>query len=396
MQNVILLTIDALRKDAIENEKIAPFFNSIKEKSIVFNQAYSGGPYTQAAFPGILGSSYYLDYGRTKGKCPPQRILVSEPLKNAGINTAAFHSNAYLAGFFGWNKGWNTFYDSMEAEVTDEVPYIKADAINQKVDNWLNSQKANDRPFFLWLHYMDVHEPYVPEQKYIDTVDPDIDLTSNEMMDLFKNIILKRDITDNEKIGLLQKLYLAGVVEVDRALEDFFEIIKKHGVDNSLILITADHGDEFNDHGGLSHDGKMYEELVHVPFLIYDPTKKEGKEFNDIVSTLDIPPTITEYFGVDTPVKWQGQSLLPLANYKSKGAHGESIDKKGNHEKGDEGEVHYYREGDLKIIYCDTDDSWELYDLKEDPEELNNIIHKNTMTEYMMKKLIPGVNRYKA
>ena len=400
MKNVILLTIDTLRKDALGcygGGNLTPFLDSLQEGCIRFNNAYSGGPYTQAGFPGILTSSYYLDFGRQRGKCPPQRVLVSEVLRKAGITTAAFHSNAYLCAFFGWNRGWDVFYDSMEAKVDEKTPYIKARAINQKAANWLRTyrERGGGKPFFLWVHYMDVHEPYVPERKYVEVVDPGITLNEDEMFTLFKNVLLKRDVSNRETLELLRKLYLAHVREVDEAAEEFFGILQETGFhDETAVVITADHGEEFGEHGGLSHDGKMYQELVNVPLMIYDPSQREGIVSDTVVSTLDVPPTIAYLFHVEPSPAWQGQSLLPLEAYEPKGVYGESIDKQGSHEKGDEKEVHFYREGDLKIIYREKDDSWELYDLADDPEERNNIIEKTTVTEYMMKKVIPRVRRY--
>jgi len=399
LRNTILLTIDTLRKDALgcySQNELTPFIDSILKKSIRFDNAYSGGPYTQAGFPGILSSTYYLDFGRQKGKCPPERILISQVLGKAGIKTAAIHSNAYLCEFFGWNKGWDYFYDSMDMDVTDKVPYIKAEEINTKAYDWLkkNKEENNEKPFFLWLHYMDVHEPYIPEKQYLKIAAPEISLTEEEMMDLFKNVLLKRDVSKLESVELLYKLYKAHIVEVDQAVKKFFMILEELGFDDSVVIITSDHGDEFNEHGGLSHDGKMYEELVHVPLIIYDPSLDDALVSNTIVSTLDIPPTIAYMFNQNPDPGWQGESLLPINNRRTVGVFGEAIDKYGNNEKGDEAEVHFYREKEYKIIYCETDNSWELYNLNEDPKEQNNIISLTTIEEYFMKKVIPRVRRF--
>lgn len=397
MRNVVLLTIDTLRKDVLGcygGGNLSPFIDSIQDKCIRFNNAYSGGPYTQAGFPGILSSSYYLDFGRQKGKCPPQRVLVSEVLKKAGVTTAGFHSNAYICSFFGWNKGWDMFYDSMDAQVNDKVPYIKASGINRKAASWLRGKQGTDKPVFLWVHYMDVHEPYVPERKYIEAVDPSINLSDDEMFALFKDVVLKRDLSNMDTVNLLRKLYDAHVLEVDEATKELFGMLKDNGFGDSIVIITADHGDEFGEHGGLSHDGKMFQELVNVPLIIYDPLMNEPAVSDNIVSTLDVPPTIAHCFGVDPSPAWEGKSVLPLDEYDVPGVYGEAIDKHGNHEKGDEKEVHYYREGDLKIIYREFDDTWQLYNLKDDPEEKNNIAGQTTETEYMMKKIIPRVNRF--
>ena len=401
MKNVILLTIDALRKDVLgcyTGDRFTPFIDSIQDRCIRFTKAHSPGPYTQAAFPGILTSSYYLEYGRQK-MLSEKRVLISEVLKRAGITTAAFHSNPYLSAYFGWNRGWDVFYDSMEDEVDDKVPYIKAEKINNKVSAWLSSHIggiAGYNPFFLWVHYMNVHEPYVPERKYIDMVDPSIDLDEEEMLRLFQDVVLKRDTSDKGVVELLKKLYFAHVRETDDGVKKFFGILEKSNLlKDSLIIITADHGDEFGEHGGLSHDGKMYSELVNVPLLIYDPSRERGEVCDTLVTTLDIPPTIIYLFGLNQVDAFEGTSLLPLQGYPIKGVFGEAVDKRGSTEKGEEKEVHYYREGDLKIIYCESNDSWELYDLKSDPKELNNIIDTSSFADSMKQEVITRVRRYK-
>lgn len=400
MKNVILLTIDTLRKDVLgcygNRSELSPFIDSIQNRCIRFTKAHSPGPYTQAAFPGILTSSYYLEYGRQK-MLSEKRVLISEVLRKAGIATAGFHSNPYLSEYFGWNRGWDVFYDSMEDEVDDRVPYIKAGEIKKKVSTWLSSHSGTGKykPFFLWVHYMDVHEPYVPERKYIDMVDPSISLDKKEMFRLFQDVVLKRDTSDKGVVELLKKLYCAHVREIDDGVREFFAILDKFNVLNdSTIIITSDHGDEFGEHGGLSHDGKMYEELVNVPLIIYEPSREKAEVSDLLVSTLDIPPTILYLFGLDPVDAFEGTSLLPLHDYPIKGVFGEAVDKHGSHEKGEEKEVHYYLEGDLKIIYCETDDSWELYDLNSDPKERNNIPETSSAVEAMKRKIKPRVRRY--
>lgn len=401
MKNLILFTIDTLRKDALGcygNENgLTPFVDSLQDNCIRFTKAHSPGPYTQAAFPGILTSSYYLEYGRGK-MLSEKRVLISEVLKKAGITTAGFHSNPYLSEYFGWNRGWDVFYDSMDDEVDDRVPYIKAGEINRKVSAWLSLHTegaADYKPFFLWVHYMDVHEPYVPDRRYLDMVDPSIKLNEQEMLALFKEVLLKRDVADKKAVESLKKLYFAHVREIDEGVREFFGILEKRNVlRDSVVLITSDHGDEFGEHGGLSHDGKMYEELVNVPLLIYEPERTSVEVSDLLVSTLDIPPTIASLFGLNQVDAFEGNSLLPLRDYPSKGLFGEAVDKHGSREKGEEKEVHYYLKGDLKIIYRETDDSWELYDLDSDPGERTNIIETFPASEAMKQKLKSRVRRY--
>jgi len=398
LKNIILLTIDTLRKDVLgcygNKNKLTPFIDSLQDKCIKFTNAQSTGPYTQASFPGILTSSYYLEYGRQK-KCSPKRTLISEVLKKSGITTAGFHSNPYLCGYFGWNRGWDVFYDSMQDEVSDKIPYIKGDGINRKVDQWLSSYIKDDhyRPFFLWTHFMDVHEPYIPAREYLDKVDPSINLSEDEMLDLFKEIILKREISDQKIVKLLKKLYDAGVRETDDYVKNFFKMLEKYGVlKDSVIIITTDHGDEFGEHGSLSHDGKMYAELINSPLLIYYYNYTQ-EVCDNLVSNIDISPTILYLFGLESFEKFRGHSVLPLEDYPQKGVFGEAIGKTSIHEKETDQPIYFYQENDLKIIYQESDQSWEMYNLNKDPQELNNLIDISDKSEDMKKKIMSQIKQ---
>ena len=400
MKNVILLTLDALRKDVLgcykNKDGLTPFIDSLQNKCIKFTNAQSTGPYTQASFPGILTSSYYLEYGRQK-KCSPKRSLISEVLKKSGITTAAFHSNPYLCGYFGWNRGWDIFYDSMQDEVNDKIPYIKGDGINYKVAQWLSSYIKDDhyRPFFLWTHYMDVHEPYIPAKEYLNKVDPSINLSEDETLTLFKEVILKRDISNQKTVKLLKKLYDAGVCETDNYVKEFFSILEKYNVlKDTAIIITTDHGDEFGEHNGLSHDGKMYSELISSPLLIYRYNRTQGEVCDNLVSNIDIPPTILYLFSLEPFEKFRGHSVLPLEDYPQKGVFGEAINKVSSHEKETDKPIYFYQEDDLKIIYREDNQSWEMYNLSEDSQELNSLTKTSAKSEYMKKKLMPYINRW--
>ena len=393
MKNVILLTIDTLRKDALgcygSKDGLTVFLDSLTDKCIVFDNHLSVGPYTQASFPGILTSSYFLEYGNPQ-HLSSKRTLISQIVKKGGFNTAAFHSNPYLCEFFGWNRGWDQFYDSMQDQVTDIVPYIAGDIINKKTADWLScrTKQADCKPFFLWAHYMDIHEPYVPDQQYIDRIDPSIKLTKDQMFALFEDVILPRDTSDKEKIEVLRKLYCAHVIQVDEYVKKFFGNLNDSGLlDNTIVIITTDHGDEFDDHAGLSHDGKMYSELINVPLIIYDPDLKENRKVDTIVSGVDISPTIAYLFGLDIPDNFHGQSLLPLDDYKTTGAFGEAIGKLAHKVKPTDRPAHFYQENNLRISHRIEDDKWEMYDLTQDPQEVNNIIDSSDKADEMKNKL---------
>ena len=399
MKNVILLTIDALRKDRLgcygNTKGLTPFLDTLQDKCLLFTKAQAIGPYTQASFPGILTSSYYLDYGH-EDELSLQKTLISEPLQEAGIVTVAFHSNLYMSDLVGWNRGWDVFYDSMEDEVDPKIPFIRGPEMNQKIGNWLPSYvKTESRPFFAWLHFMDVHEPYAPERKYVELVEPSLSLTQEEMYRLFENILLKRDVSDRSKVELLSRLYDIHIREVDMYVEEFFRSLERLDVlKNSVIFITSDHGDEFAEHGGLSHDDKMYSELIDIPLLIFDPSRDESEVCDRLVSNIDIPPTILSVFGLEPEDTFQGHSLLPIESYPDKGCYGEALFHEAGKGEDVNRDIYYYREDDLKVIYIANLDAWEMYDLEKDPRELENIINTSPEAERLKNILRPRARRW--
>jgi arylsulfatase A-like enzyme len=380
MKNVILITIDTLRRDVFgcygNWPSLTPFMDSVQNNCIRFEKAYATGPYTQASFPGILTSTYYLEDGRQM-VLPSEKTLISEAVKKEGVITAAFHSNPYLSEHFGWNRGWDTFYDSIDDDVPDLYPFIRGKQINKKVETWLsgNIRDDMDRAFFLWVHYMDVHEPYVPEDEFVKIVDANLKLEKEEMFGLFREVILKRDISDKENVGLLKKLYSAKVLEVDSCVRELFHVFELAGVlDKSIIFFASDHGDEFGEHGGLSHDGKMYTELVGVPLFIYDRDRSSGEVYTKPVSNINISPTIAYLFGLEKVKGFKGSSLLPVGEFSTVSCFGEAINKRGHREKKDDKPIYYCLRDNRKIIFNKGTVSWELYDIEDDPGEKRNII----------------------
>jgi arylsulfatase A-like enzyme len=369
--------------------------DSLSSKAAIFTQAHSVAPYTQASFPGLLTSSFPFDFPKSQ-KLSTSRTLISEALKAEGITTAAFHSNPYLSAYFGWNRGWDSFYDSMQDDVDDLSPYIKGNMLNEKVDRWLERhvQSQGYQPFFVWVHYMDVHEPYVPAPRYLRQVDPSIDLSEQEMFRLFQEVILKRDTSDSKIVNLLHQLYRAHVMEIDDYTEQLFQVLEVHGVlADSTVVVTTDHGDEFAEHGGLSHDGKFYSELVHVPLLIVNPVEAAGETCDTLVSGLDISPTVMSLFGLKPHENFQGQALFPLSAYRDSGCFGEAIGKLSHKVKDTDRPAFYYREGNLKVMYRQEEERWELYDLEADPAERHNIIADSDEAQNMREKLQPRISR---
>jgi arylsulfatase A-like enzyme len=244
------------------------------------------------------------------------------------------------------------------------------------------------------VHYMDVHEPYVPPPRYLKCVDASIDMSRERMFTLFKEVVLSRDASNAQTVELLRKLYQAHVCEVDAYVGRLFELLERHGVlRDATVILSTDHGDEFGEHGGLSHDGKMYEELVHVPQIIVNPPEGAASVCHTLVSGIDLPPTILHLFGLSPHPGFQGNSLFPLAGYAETAVYGEAIGKLAHKIKETDRPAYYCRRGRWKVIYRSEDDRWELYDLEADPRETNNRIEEAQQFEEMMLALKPRIER---
>jgi arylsulfatase A-like enzyme len=240
---------------------------------------------------------------------------------------------------------------------------------------------------------MDVHEPYMPETQYVDMVDPSINISQDEMYALFEDVLLKRDVSDPAKISMLKRLYDVHVREVDLYVQSFFKSMEAMDIlKDTVVIITSDHGDEFNEHGGLSHDDKMYSELVNVPLLIYGTMEKGA--CLDVVSSVDIPPTILDLFGLKPSPAFQGQPMLPRSKYSGKVAFGEAINQKSVKGGDISKDVYYCRMGDMKLIYRADTGSSEMYDLKQDPGEQNNIARSSSETAELEANLKPRIRRW--
>ncbi|MCK4481843.1 sulfatase-like hydrolase/transferase, partial [Candidatus Bathyarchaeota archaeon] len=209
IKRVILITVDCLRADhvsCIGGGNITPNIDKLARDGVVFTRAFSNGPGTNQSFPAILTSTYFLMHGGMR--LLPGYTTLAEVLRSHGFKTVGFHSNPFLSRILGWNQGFNEFYDFMNvlkspsAAVTRssllakavkfldkvirmlnnkkiqtilrrfyyrwnefEIPYVEGSELNRHVITWINENKEEN--FFLWMHYMDPHRPYMPPPPYL-------------------------------------------------------------------------------------------------------------------------------------------------------------------------------------------------------------------------------------
>ncbi|MEM3088667.1 MAG: sulfatase-like hydrolase/transferase, partial [Candidatus Bathyarchaeia archaeon] len=249
-----------------------------------------------------------------------------------------------------------------------QIPYAEGKELNSQVFKWLQDNK--DRRFFLWMHYMDPHEPFVPPEEYLQR----------------DNIQTRRDAyLFNVSCGLnpsvkqcqeLYELYKLEVIYVDTCIGNFLEFLDTYGmIDDSLIVLLADHGQGFMEHGYFAHPPhSLYNELVHVPLIIYG--SEEPKVITKNVQLLDLAPTILDLIEVNSPTEFLGTSLLSIEQdeFQERPIFLESA-------KSDLNKLRFdlrYKivaciYGNMKLIINDATNTVELYDLQRDFHEENNI-----------------------
>jgi len=427
-KNVILITIDSLRADHLGclgyPHNTTPNLDRLAKKGVLFTNCFSNSPTTLTSFRTIMTSTYpslYNDRYLSK-----KRTTIAEPLKENGLKTAGFHSNPFLTKYYGYDRGFDVFYDSVffnqiisEDKLKGKVegilnwikyafftvtfhafgkPYESIEKLNRKVIYWINENKEN---FFLWVHYMDVHYPYFAPRRYIKKF---VDFGKSKILKLNAKLVKDSDNIKDKELDEIIGLYDSCINHTDDLLNDIINRLEKKGIiDDSLVIITADHGDEFRDHGSFGHSmttaygdsffkplfGKhgdvtkafgtkfgyppnLHDELLHVPLIFYSPKNLKPKIVDNLVQLMDIGPTLTDAVGIGKVNNFIGQSLMPLIrdeSFKSKGVLSENIDSKNRIKRS-------YRTENWKLI-MNENKKCELYNLKKDPKELKNIASDN-------------------
>ena len=445
IENVILITIDSLRADHLGcygyYKKITPKLDELAENGIIFTHAFSNGPETTASFPSILTSTYPLMYEVSKQQLSKHRIMISEVLREAGYSTAGVNWNPNLSSYYGYDRGfeyfknffedyrrlripeftnsgnfakglisimekkikkvfsdssilykflsrfyseiWRRSQEKIYLKISVEQKNINAEVINKEAISWLK-EKGNNK-FFLWIHYMDVHFPYLPSSKYLN-------YNKREVISLNRKIIHQYNIKDNltniseSELKQTIELYDAEIRYVDDSVAMFLDEVEKLGLlANTLIILTADHGDEFLEHGDTFHVQKLYDELLRVPLIFYAPEPDKNKVIDDLVSLLDLSPTILDILDIEKPKKWLGESLLPLIKGDKRRANN-AVTSEVSCPNGKRRIS--YRMKKWKLIWDEERDFYELYDLEKDSKELKNIAEeKPDIVKYLSSKI---------
>jgi len=303
--NIYLLTIDALRPDHLGiygyDRPTSPKLDAFAARGVVFEQAITQASYTVPSVASLLTGNLPLFHGEKHSPVPfrDDNLTLAELLTSVGYDTAAFVDNGILNGMTGWDQGFAE-YVCLDAD--------EAQDLYKLVVSWMD--RPRDRPFFLWTHFLDPHAPYKGRDAYRELFASPTDTRD----------WIKGDEVDNDAIRWNQQqtrnalnLYDGEIRYLDDYLGKIFSRLEKSGLlETTVVIVTADHGESFMEHGHKSHGFDTYEENIRVPLIVvYPGISNPGRRLPQMVRLIDLFPTIAALARTD-PGKVQGQSLLPL------------------------------------------------------------------------------------
>ncbi|MGC1434470.1 MAG: sulfatase-like hydrolase/transferase [Terriglobales bacterium] len=368
--NIILITLDTTRADRMgflgSKRGLTPNLDSLAQQAAVFSRAYSQVPLTTPSHATILTGTYpqfnhVSDLGSPLGKDLP---YLPDILRQHGYRTAAFVGSEVLdpksAAAPGFDRGFETYDAPFHIRGQGEDRYHSVErrgmAVVDSASAWLDQHPQG--PFFLWLHFYDPHDPYDPPPPF--------------------------------KAQYAASPYDGEIAYVDSAVGKLLTTLRSRGLyDQSLIVVVADHGEAFGEHGEWSHGLFLYDETIHVPLLIKLPSAGSGRRLIESrVGLVDIAPTLLQEVGIAAPSAMQGQSLLELVKAKS------NADAQDRPEFAETdypyrafgwSSLRAWRAG--KYLYIDAPQR-ELYDQPQDPEASHNLTNSApSVTDTMASQL---------
>jgi arylsulfatase A-like enzyme len=349
--NVLLLTVDSLRADmpwAGYPREIAPNLTQLAKKSVVYTNAYAASSYTAKSVSSLLSGRYPSSLYRSAwffAGFSDSNLFLTEVLQPAGVRTMGGHGHLYFDRGKNLNQGFDiwelapgiTFDSSTDKNVT-------SDKMTDMAIRMLSDEANTSKQFFMWFHYMDPHDQYVKHEG---------------TPDFGKN---NRDRYDSE------------VYFTDSHIGRLFDFAKeKDWWKRTAIIISADHGEAFGEHGMFKHAFELWEVLTRVPLVVYYPGVAP-QVITERRSHIDVAPTILELMGHKVPESFVGHSLLPeLRGQKPDNREPIVLDLPEDKNNPDR---HAIISGDYKLIQKNYGANKLLFNLKNDPGEEQDLAKK--------------------
>lgn len=317
VRNAIIVLVDTLRADklsAYQPDTLVktPGLGTFLQSAAVMLNARTQENWTKPSVATLLSSLLPWQHKAVTDEAvvPASVELLPELLHERGFYTGAFIANGYVSDKFGFKQGWSTYRNYIREGRPTVAQYVASDVLK-----WLD-QRPKEKPFFLYVHAIDPHVPYIPPQHFLQMYDAapytgPVDFRkTNELLEKIKIGSLKLATRDKQH---LEALYNGEISYQDVHFAAVMQGLVERGLaDDTVVVFTSDHGEEFWDHGSVGHGHSVYDELLHVPLIVRLPGVTEGKQrLSTSVGLIDVMPTILDALGQPIPEELVGRSFLP-------------------------------------------------------------------------------------
>ncbi len=319
--DVILIVVDTLRADRLGSyggpPGLTPFLDQLAASGVVFANAYSTTAWTNPAIASLFTSRYPSQHHvvRFDSRLADDEVTLAERLADSRYRRVGFVGNFRLTAELGFGQGFDAWFPRMIG-VKPRARHITQDAI-RFYDRQLAPypwSRWTRRPLLLYLHFMDPHAPYdpSPEARAGRVGPPPPGVDDAELRARLMSPDRWRDLSGAD-VAYLASLYDAEIAQLDAQLARLFRRLRRRGLlDHAIVVVTADHGEEFRDHGSLQHGTALFEETVRVPLIVTGGSLPAGRVVTDPVSIVDIAPTVLALAGAPPEPRFEGRSLVEL------------------------------------------------------------------------------------
>jgi arylsulfatase A-like enzyme len=376
--NLLLISIDTLRADHLGcygyPRPTSPFLDRLASQGVLFENAHTTAPWTLPSHTSLFTGLYPSQHGVVTDEValPPEVPTLAESLQAQGFATAGLASGIYLGGRFGLGRGFDHYvvFPTRDKSGGTATKLSATERVSSGALDWLAAQPR--RPFFLFLHYFDIHSDYLPQPRFAalfaKPYQGPVTGTSGQLRAFLRR---KIDFDPQDRAHLID-LYDAEIRQLDQALEELFEKLDAHGdLANTIVVVTSDHGEEFFDHGGVFHGRTQYQEMLRIPLIIIGPGIPKGRRSDRPVSLVDLMPTLLTLGGVPAPTSVSGLDLAPLWKAPGDGWPERALFAEANRTIDGNIPRRAMRNGRWKLV-VHGDGQRELFDLVEDPGERAN------------------------
>jgi arylsulfatase A-like enzyme len=329
--NVVVYVIDTLRADHVgcyeATSDATPRIDAFAREAVRFAHGVSQSSWTLPSIASLLTGLRASRHGATGPAHAVRTDVATLPqlLAASGYTTAGFVTNYLGSGAFGLDRGFDRFRFYRERGATRRKVYLRSDALHRRIIRWLDRKPG--MPFLLWVHATDPHFPYLPPRRHrrwrrAAAAEPDeVDRVVDALRPLHNGNEAwgaRPAAVSPETVALLRDLYAGEVRAADLWFGRLIDQLAARGLlDETVVVLTSDHGEEFLEHGGLAHGQTLHREVLDVPVIVRLPRGADGGTVVDgFARHVDVLPTILAIVGVSPPSGLDGVALLGAAGAK--------------------------------------------------------------------------------